>query len=131
MSDNGMSSKLGMSFSIRRGRLLIHYATIKAIGEPDYIRFLINKRYKKIAIQSCEEIDSDHFRVPKHDGEQDYRFEISSIQFVSVLFRICNLDNDKTYVVYGTLHPKHRLVEFELDQAKEIRPEQFLDSEKL
>ena len=51
--------RLGLSFSFQRGRLLIYYASIRELQEPEYIRFLFNSREKRLAIQVCEQIDRD------------------------------------------------------------------------
>lgn len=131
MIENNAALKAGLSFSNKRGRLLIHHATIRALGEPDYVRLLLNKRDKRLAVQCCEEIDSDHFRVPAAVEGQDYRFEISSVGLISVIVKTCGLDSNKTYLVYGTHLPKYRLVEFDLAEVREIHQDQFEDPENM
>lgn len=126
---NRPDNRLGMSFSITRGRLLIYHATIKALGEPDYIRFLYNDSKRRVAIQCCEKIDKEGFRVPKvADGER-FSFVISSSPFLSVIYKKCEWDIEQTYNVLGTAYPEHRLVEFCLDDAKQIAASQFIDPE--
>ena len=131
MADNKYENKAGLSFALRRGRLLVHHATIRTLGDPDYIRFLLNKNGKRIAIQCCEVIDGDNFRVPKDIEGTKYSFEISSSTFISVIYSTCGWDIDKTYMVYGSYYPKHRLVEFDLREAREIRPDMFVDPENM
>lgn len=41
MNVNTTISRIGLSFSMRRGRLLVYYTTIKAMGNPEHIRFLL------------------------------------------------------------------------------------------
>lgn len=124
-------SRLGMSFSVIRGRLLIHHATIIELGEPEYIRFLYNDSKKRVAIQSCEKIDRDNFAVPKTVPGGRFQFELNSSSFLSIIYKKCGWRSDQTYVVYGTVYPEHRLVEFRLDDAKIISENQFVDPENL
>ncbi len=83
MDDNITGIRLGLSFNIRRGRMLIYHSTIRAMGEPEYIRFLFNNRDKKIAVQRCEAIDRDSFRVPKVVPGERFQFDITSSPFLS------------------------------------------------
>lgn len=129
--DNTTGIRLGLSFNIRRGRMLIYHSTIRAIGEPEYIRFLFNNKDKKIAVQSCEAIDRDSFRVPKVIPGERFQFDISSSPFLSVVYKACHWSLDESYLVYGVSHPEHRLVEFELKSAIQITPDQFVDPENL
>lgn len=131
IDENRSESQLGLSFNIRRGRLLIYHSTIRALGEPEYIRFLFNSRAKKIAIQSCEAIDRDSFRVPKPEDGEHFQFEISSSPFLSVIYKACKWGLDESCLVYGTLYQKNHLVDFDLNTAMHITPDQFVDPENL
>jgi hypothetical protein len=131
MDDNIAGIRLGLSFNIRRGRMLIYHSTIRAMGEPEYIRFLFNNRDKKIAVQRCEAIDRDSFRVPKVVPGDRFQFDITSSPFLSVVYKACHWSLDESYLVYGVNHPEHNLVEFELKEAIQITPEQFIDPENL
>lgn len=131
MDDNIAGIRLGLSFNIRRGRMLIYHSTIRAMGEPEYIRFLFNNRDKKIAVQHCEAIDRDSFRVPKVVPGERFQFDITSSPFLSVVYKACHWSLDESYLVYGVNHPEHNLVEFELKEAIQITPEQFVDPENL
>lgn len=131
MSETRLENKAGLSFSLRRGRLLVYHATIQMLGEPSYIRFLLNAKDRKLAVQCCEEIDGNNFRVPENIQGVEYKFEISSVTFLSLIYKNCRWDDTKTYACYGIYHPKYRLVDFNLAEAKEIKPEQFVDPENL
>lgn len=131
MDDNTAVSRLGLSFNIRRGRMLIYHSTIREIGDPEFIRFLFNNRDRKIAVQSCEAIDRDSFRVPKVIPGERFQFDITSSPFLSVVYKACHWNLAESYLVYGVSHPEHHLVEFELKDAIQIAPEQFIDPENL
>lgn len=122
-------NRLGISFSIRRGRLLIYHSVIRALGEPEHIRFLLNSRDKHIAVQACEPIDQHSFRVPKSQEGELFQFEISSSPLLSVLYKQCEWDVDKTFLVYGKEYQKNRLIDFDLSSAAVISPDEFIDPE--
>ena len=121
--------RLGISFSVRRGRLLIYHSVIRRLGEPERIRFLLNSRDNHIAVQACEPIDKHSFRVPKAVEGERYQFDISSSPLLSVLYKQCGWDADKTYLVYGRDYQKNHLVDFDLGTAEVISPDEFIDPE--
>mgnify|MGYP007070214089 CR=1 FL=1 len=131
MEDSRVNTDIGLSFNIRRGRLLIYHSTIRALGNPEYIRFLFNSKDKKVAVQSCEAIDRDSFRVPKPISGEKFQFDISSSPFLSVIYKACGWGLDESYLVYGKLYPNNRLADFELKTAIQIMPDQFVDPENL
>ena len=128
MSEN---TKLGMSFSITRGRILIHHATIIELGNPGYIRFLYNDDKRRVAVQCCEKIDKEGFHVPRVDQGERFQFEISGSPFLSVIYKKCGWDIEQCYTVFGRYNPEVRLVEFKLDDAKKIAAGQFIDPENM
>ena len=128
---NRTESRLGLSFSFQRGRLLIYYATIRELGEPEYIRFLLNSKEKKLAIQACEQIDRDSLRVPQKGQTEKFQFDIASSPLLSVIYRACHWEFDKSYLVYGESYPKNRLVDYDLKAAAVISQDQFVDPEGL
>ncbi len=128
---NRLESRLGLSFNFQRGRLLIYYATIREMGEPDYIRFLLNSKDRRLAVQACEQIDRDRIRVPKKGETEKFQFDIASSPLLSVIYKFCHWDIDKSYLVYGVSYPKNHLVDYDLEKAVVISQEQFVDPEGL
>ncbi len=130
-SNTKTDNRLGMSFSLIRGRLLVSHATIIELGNPEYVRFLYNDGKKRIAVQCCEKIDKEGFRVPVVDVGERFQFEISSIPLLSVIYKKCGWDVTQTYNVTGVSYPEHRLVEYKLEEVRQIAPNQFVDPENL
>lgn len=131
MEETRKESKTGLSLSFRRGKLMIHRATIRAIGDPEYIRFLINKKDRRLSVQTCEEIDRNHIRVPYEEDGREFKFEVASVELVSVIYMTGGWGTKQSYVIYGKAYPKHRLVEFVLDNARVITAEEFDQPELL
>jgi hypothetical protein len=119
--------RLGLSFSLKRGRSLIYWATIRSLKNPKFIRFLFNSRDHKVAIQVATPIDKEALKVPAFQEVQQY--EIASKAFLRVLYKNCHWDESKTYRVYGTNYGNEQVVEFRLEEATIIRDEEFRDPE--
>ena len=116
-----------LSFSLKRRRVLIHRSTLRALGMPQNIRFLLNKKKVRVAVQCCEAIDRDFFAVP--DLKPSETFEISSINFLKMVYRLAKWDEDRSYRVSGTLFRVNRLAEFDLNNAEAISDADFIDQE--
>lgn len=59
----------------------------------------------------------------------DTQFEITSITFARMLYKLSGWNEDLTYRIMGTVHPKNRLVEYDLGNAMIIADEEFVDPE--
>ncbi len=114
-----------LSFSLKRRRVLIHRSTLRTLDHPRNIRFLLNKKNGRVAVQSCEAIDRDNFAVP--DLKPSETFEITSINFLKVVYGLAKWDEERTYRVSGKLFKENRLVEFRLDDAELISDDDFVD----
>lgn len=120
---------LMLSFSLKRRRVLIHKRTIRALGMPQNIRFLLNTEKGKVAVQSCEPIDRDNFTVP--DLNTVCQYEISSVNFLNVVYKLGKWDGDKTYRVEGIYYEANHLVEFDLKRSILISDDEFVDEDAI
>lgn len=121
--------RTGISFSMKRRRVLIYRSSLRALGMPSNIRFLLNMKKKKVAVQACEAIDRDSFKVPEIiDGGKD-QYEISSVNFLKMVYKLAGWKDDGTYRIAGVVYLENRLVEFELGDAVKIADEEFVDPE--
>ena len=116
-----------ISFSFKRRRVLIHKSTLRALNLPQNIRFLLNTEKRCMAVQSCAPIDRDNFAVP--DLSTVYQYEITSISFLDIVYKLAKWDNEKTYRVIGLLYPVNQLVEFRLSEAMQISDDEFIDDD--
>jgi hypothetical protein len=114
----------GISLSSKWRSVRIFHATIVALGEPKYIRFLFNPEKNRLAVQSCKRKAAESFRVPEHNPE-DWDFKISSLSMTQMIWKSCGWDGDQNYRIMGTLYEEYDLVEFDLKQAEVISAEEF------
>lgn len=117
-----------ISFSDKTHRILVHKSLLRGLKMPQYIRFLLNKKSRCIAVQACDPVDRDIFKVPEMKADDSY--EISSAGFVAFVYKLAEWDKEKSYRIEGTFYPGNRLAEFDLSRAWTIAPEQFTDNEE-
>ena len=106
---------LAISFSLNKGTIRLFRSTVKAIGEPEFYRFLLNTGRKKIALQACGMRDDGAKKVPIVKYEDCY--EHTSIDLVRFVYKACGWDPYQSYRAYGVLIEKENLVEFDLANA--------------
>lgn len=116
-------NRTGISFSMKRGRVLIYRCTLRSLGVPKNIRFLLNVKKKRIAVQVCEAIDRDSFKVPEFEKGGNDQYEISSKSFLKMVYRIAGWNAEGTYRITGEVYPGNRLVEFAFGDAVAIADE--------
>ncbi len=112
----------GISFSKKRGEIMVFRSTIQALSEPEYIRFLMNMEKGFLAVQACDKKSVDCFRVPPYDPK-DWVFRIYSDMMQRMLWTRCGWEDEYTYRVSGVLHFEYNLVEFDLNMAERVSEE--------
>lgn len=124
--------RIGISFSLKRARVLIYHDTLRALQSPEFFRFLINEAKRKLAMEVCNYGD-DGFHIVPDFSEKDARhsYEIASTDLLRMVYAMCNWDSEDTYRVYGRLYPEERVVEFELTDAQIISDAEFVDPETM
>lgn len=109
----------GISFSRRRGEIVIFHSTVKALGEPCFIRFLLNTKKGRLAIQNCSEQTLESFVVPKYNAN-DWYFSIFSEPMLRIIWRRLGWERERTYRCFGVHYKQFDLVEFDLHNAEII-----------
>ena len=72
----------------------------------------------------------DSVRTPEWQFSPDGN-NITSSPLLSVIYKACHWEFDKSYLVYGESYPRNRLVDYDLNTAVVITQEQFVDPEGL
>ncbi|MCD8143046.1 MAG: hypothetical protein LUD83_07195 [Clostridiales bacterium] len=109
----------GISFSKKRGEILVFRSTIQAPAELEYIRFLMNMGKGCLAVQACDKKTLGCFKVPEYDPK-DWAFRIYSDVMNRMLWKRCGRSSDFTYRVSGIYYPEHHIVEFDLAAAERV-----------
>lgn len=67
--------------------------------------------------------------MPKFEKGGKDQYEISSMSFLKMVYRIAGWNAEETYRITGEVYPENRLVEFSFGDAVAIADEEFVDSE--
>ena len=119
---------LGIAFSRKSARVLIYKATLRALGQPEYVRLLPNPSRRRLALQVCAKEEMGAIRIPKSKANGKPVL-ICSLVIQRILWEIGGWEKDRNYRVYGRHFPKNEIVEFRLEDADVIPDEDFCDPE--
>ena len=110
-------TKPGISISLKRREIKIFRNTIEALGNPKYIRLLIDFKKKKFALQALQYEDKDAFIVPTKEHNTRGEFPIYSMKYVQLIWFLGKWEQDYSYRIYGKWNEREKLLEFLLDEA--------------
>lgn len=106
------------SFSARRCVMMIGKGVVRALDNPAYICFRVNKEWNSLIVFPCNSKIVMSFKVPREllTGH-NRQFRISSKSFINELATKNGLDIDTNYMVPGTLIKEKNLVLFNIADA--------------
>lgn len=113
------NADLGISFSVAYGRITVFKTTLKAIGLPQYFRFLLDPENGKLAVEKCSYKSSGAHQLPEdtsHDG-----YELKSMDMVRFIYQTCGWDMKSTYRIRGIAVPDRDMVVFDLTTAYRVQ----------
>ena len=119
---------LGIAFSRKSASVLIYRATLRALGQPEYVRLLPNPTRGRLALQVCAKEEMGAIRIPK-SKVKGKPVLICSLVIQRILWDIGGWEKDRNYRIYGRHFPKNEIVEFRLEDAEIIPDEDFRDPE--
>ncbi len=108
---------LGITFSMRKGRISIFRKTLDEIQFPEYYHFLFNTSEKTFAIQVCGMDDEGAHRLIVDLGKK-FRCEVNCTSLVRFVYQTCGWDSNSSYRILGTPSPDQQLVKFDLKSAQ-------------
>lgn len=108
-------SKPGISFNLTYGRITLFKATLKTIGEPEYVHFLCNADRKKFAIEPCSMDDPGSHRLMEQLNRESC--DIKCMQLVRFVYQCCGWNEKTTYRLEGRVTGDYRRVEFDLSET--------------
>lgn len=117
--DSEMSG-VHISFYLKAGRIHIFVETLRCIGRPGRIRFLISSDGRNLLMQAHDQRDFTSHMVPRevYDGKRS--LEISSYKLCGILAELHGWDPACSYRVPGRVALDARSVLFFLDKAEVV-----------
>lgn len=113
---------LGITFTLRKGRIQIFKKTLEKIQFPEYCHFLFNTVEKTIAIQACDMDDKGAHRLIVDTGKR-FRCEVNCTNLVRFVYQTCGWDEKYSYRILGTPRLEERLINYDLKLARKVYKE--------
>lgn len=112
-----------ISFYLRVGRIHIFTETLRLIGRPKRICFLISSDGQSLLMRAYETRDLKSHKVPPNVYNDRRSFEVSSCKLCGILADLHNWDLKHSYRIPGVLMQDRRSVRFSLAEAEVIGKE--------
>ena len=113
---------LGITFTMRKGRIQIFKKTLEKIQFPEYCHFLFNTVEKTIAIQACDMDDKGAHRLIVDTGKR-FRCEVNCTNLVRFVYQTCGWDEKYSYRILGTPRLEEQLIKYDLKLARKVYKE--------
>ena len=111
---------LYISFYLRSYRIHVTVASLRKIGCPERICFLLNKEQKRIAIIPYKKRDFKSHKVPKEVYHSRDSLEISSFLLCRYYSEACNWDIHSSYRIPGEYYVQQNAIVYSLAEAEQI-----------
>ena len=112
-----------ISFYLRVGRIHIFTETLRLIGQPKRICFLISSDGQSLLMRAYETRDLKSHKVPPNVYNGRRSFEVSSCKLCEILADLHSWDLEWSYRVPGVILRDQRSVRFSLAQAEAVGKE--------
>lgn len=109
---------LGLTIDPVKGRIMLSRSTLEVLDYPEYFRFMLNEKKKRLAIQPCLMSDPGSEKLPEiENGDGCY---VHSSDLVRYIYKICKWNPIYSNRVIGIFFPKIKTVEYDLNGACEL-----------
>lgn len=119
-----MAEETFISFYLRSSTIRVFNAAVRKIGQPRFIRFMINPDTMQLAMLPAVKKDFQSFRVPKglyssHVGND--AMQVHSQKLCRALAFQLGWELDRSYRVPGKVFEEQQIARFDLCRASVIR----------
>lgn len=113
--DKATDTRPMITIDLKKYRVRVHSCTLRSLGNPAYLRLLVNPEGPVIALQSSLSADGLTHRVSSRARSGQRPYEVYSQTLVQALHEICPVwAKHRCYRVYGEAIPGKGLVQFHL-----------------
>ena len=109
-----------ISFYLNENKIHVFCDSVRAIGEPTYVRFLLNKDGTSMIMEPYDKKEFQSMRVPKAVYNKSGRMDFRSTGFCRLLSQRFGWERTHSYRIPGKIITKQRLVLFDLTRAVKI-----------
>ncbi len=117
-----MNNKTYISFYLKSNTVRVFTSSVRKIGSPKYVRFLINPKTNRMIMSSYDKKEFTSFRVSRKvlSDSKYSSLRIRSMRFCRLLANQFGWDVNKSYRIPGLVILNQELVVYDLTGAKEI-----------
>ena len=101
------------------GKIHIFKSTIRAIGQPKFIRFRLSQD-GRVLLEPYDRITLTSFRVPKDLDDMGSTMEVSTTALIRIIYQEWGFDTTKSYRIQGTLYEERQIAIFDISTAEKI-----------
>lgn len=116
-----MNETTYISFYLRENRIHVFCKTVRTIGEPRFVRFLINGDGTSMIMEPYDKMEFQSMRVPNGIYSMTGKMEFRSTPLCRLLSLRLGWDTMCSYRVPGKILTKQGLVLFDLASAFPIK----------
>lgn len=119
-----MTEQSYISFYLRSNVIRVFVSAIRKIGQPRFIRFMINTETMQLVMTPADRKDFQSFRVPNgvlNPGVKRQKMAIHSQKFCQMLSKRLGWDENCSYRVPGMVFPGQRIARYDLSKAVVIQ----------
>jgi len=120
-------NKTYVSFYLKDGMINVYTDAIRFLGEPNYIRFLLNCDGSSMIMQAYHKKEFQSIRVPKNAARTWTQTRFCSAAMCRLMKYALGWEPDKSYRVPGKYIPAQKIVVFDMTKATIINNQNTLN----
>ena len=117
IADKEKSSKTYISFYLSDSTIRIFKTTVRALGTPPFLQFLVHPNGQSMVMQPCGTRSFTTIRVSSNIYSDNGKTQVYSKGLCRLLANKLNWDINCSYRTPGRLIPHQKIVVFDLSQA--------------
>lgn len=116
-----MNDNTFISFYLKENRIHVFCDSIRAIGEPPFVRFRLNSDGTSMIMEPYDKKEFQSMRVPKAVYNKTGKMEFRSVGFCRLLAQRLDWESTFSYRIPGKILSMQSLVLFDLKRAVQFR----------
>lgn len=116
-------SNLSMAIDMKKNRIRVHKNTLRLLGNPSSVQFLINPEQKQIVVRNMDDDPADItiLKIHKFQMNSDNSVDFYSLKLVQMIQTAAgNMDEKSCYRIYGKLNSIKRFGVFSFAEVEQI-----------
>lgn len=127
----GSRQGYGLTVCLLWNRMLIHRKTIRALGDPQRVRLLINPDTRHFCVQGCDKKEPCSFAVPREMAPVYDPFYIHSKFLLGKLYAMMSWNPGHSYRVFGKINTSTQVMDFDLNRFVLVHGDEHLENDDL